>query len=187
MPVSNNNWLRHDYPGGDAPFRQAEMLGPQPVAHDYLDRLRMSWRSTPEATYPDGYLGTINSRRSDRLLDGIKERTANRPNTRGVHKGERLEPRDDYWPDEFNLWSGLEREAAGLRWAPPGLGEFLPDERYPTDRRVGPRSVAVGARNGRVPTAQPDPDRSPALRAQAPPWSSSRNPGPGMAVPYPGR
>jgi len=186
MPVSNNDWLRHDYPGGDAPFRPAEMLGPQPRGHDYLDHLRMSWRSTPEATYPDGYLGTINSRRGDRLLDGLKRRTAERPNTRGIHKGERLEPRDYHWPDEFNLWTGLECEAAGVKFSPPGLGGQLPDERMPTDSRARMRSVSVGARNGRGPSAQPDPDRAPALRAHTPPWSYGRS-DPGMAVPYPGR
>jgi hypothetical protein len=179
------DWLRHDYPGGDAPFRPAEMMGPQPRGHDYLDQLRMSWRSTPEATYPDGYLGTINSRRSDRLLDGLKERANSRPYTRGVHKGERIEPRDYYWPDEFNLWTGLEREAAGVRFSPPGLGGLLPDERQPTDSRAGMRSASVGSRHSGDSAPPVDPDRAPMLRSQAPPWSSSRNPG--MAVPYPGR
>ena len=69
MP-SFNDWQRRDYPASDAPFRAAETLGPTPYAHDQLDALRMYWRRTPEAQYPDGYLGTINPRRGDRLLDG---------------------------------------------------------------------------------------------------------------------
>jgi hypothetical protein len=52
MNTSFTDWQRRDYPGSDAPFRQAETLGPVPPAHDYLDSVRMYWRRTPEATYP---------------------------------------------------------------------------------------------------------------------------------------
>ena len=183
------NYQRHDYPGSDAPFRIAETLGPVPRGHDYLDNLRMYWRRTPEAQYPDGYLGTVNSRRGDRLMDGLKARTTNRPNTRGIHKGERIDQRDYYWPPEFNLWTGLQYQAAGIKFFPPGIGEYLEDERYPTDRRVGPRSVPVGARyqNGGGPTAPQNPDRIPVLRSQAPSWAVGTRGNPGMAVGYPGR
>lgn len=183
------NYLRHDYPASDSPFRQAETLGPVPRGHDYLDTLRMNWRRTPEAQYPDGYLGTVPSRRGDRLMDGLKARTTNRPYTRGIHKGERLDMRDYFWPPEFNLWSGLQAEAAGVKFVSPGIGALLPDERYPTDRRVGPRSVPVGARyqNTGKPPAPTNADRIPVLRSQAPPWSTGVRGNPGMAVPYPGR
>lgn len=81
------------------------------------------------------------------------------------------------------------------RFAPPGIGLELQDERYPTDRKVGPRSVAVGYRyakgGGPSPAYGVDPDRVATLRAQAPAWSTGRqNPGfggMGMTVPYPGR
>jgi hypothetical protein len=187
---SFNNWYtQNEYPGGTAPFRVAETFGPAPRGHDYLDNLRMYWRRTPEATYPDGYLGTVPSRRGDRLMDGLKARTTNRPYTRGVHKGERIDTRDYRWPDEFNLFSGLEMQALGMRWTPPGMGEFLPDERYPTDRRVGPRSVPIGSRYANTGVGTPaNPDRIPTLMGQAPPWSSGGTRGnPGMSVPYPGR
>jgi len=182
------DWQRHDYPGSDAPYRIAETLGPVPFAHDQLDALRMYWRRTPEAQYPDGYLGTVPSRRGDRLLDGLKARTTNRPYSRGVHKGERVDTRDYFWPPEFNLWSALEAQAKGERFVSPGFGEFLPDERYPTDRRVGPRSVPTGSRyqNTAVPAAAQNADRVPVLRSQAPPWSTGRA-NPGFTVPYPGR
>ena len=183
----------NQYPGGDAPFRVAETFGPLPFAHNYLDEVRMNWRRTPEATYPDGYLGTIPSRRGDRLMDGLKARTTNRPYTRGIHKGERIDTRDYLWPDEFNLWTGLAYEFQGSRFSPPGMAlndGMLEAERYPTDRKVGPRSVAQGARypktgSGVTPNT-PDPDRVSTLRAQAPAWSTGRA-NPGMAVPYPGR
>ena len=192
MAQSFNPTQQRDYPGSiDAPFRVAETHGPTPFAHNYLDSVRMNWRRTPEATYPDGYLGTINTRRSDRLMDGLKARTANRPNTRGIHKGERMDQRDYFWTPEFNLLSGLETQMTGMRWSPPGLGEYLPDERYPADNKtVGPRSVPVGSRylHGGGPTAQQDPNRLSVLRSQAPGWSSGGTRGnPGMGVPYAGR
>jgi hypothetical protein len=189
MP-SFNPYLTRDYPGSiDAPFRVAETMGPVPRGHDYLDNLRMYWRRTPEAQYPDGYLGTVPSRRGDRLLDGLKARQTNRPYTRGIHKGERIDTRDYEWPPEFNLWTGLEMEAAGVRFFPPGLVTqegILEGERYPTDRKVGPRSVPVGSRypGVQVPNA---PDRRPVLAGQAPPYASGIRGNPGMAVPYPGR
>jgi hypothetical protein len=151
----------------------------------------MNWRRTPEATYPDGYLGTIPSRRGDRLMDGLKARQTNRPYTRGVHKGERIDNRDYFWPAEFNLFTALAMEAQGSRFVPPGLvlqDGVLSGERYPTDRKVGPRSLPVGARNTtNGNNGQPsDPNRISMLRAQAPAWSNGRG-NPGMAVPYPGR
>ena len=192
MAQSFNPVQQRDYPGSiDAPFRVAETHGPTPFAHNYLDELRMNWRRTPEATYPDGYLGTINTRRGDRLMDGLKARTTQRPNTRGIHKGERMDQRDYFWPDEFHLLSGIETEMTGMRYVPPYLGEYLPDERYPTDRKtVGPRSVPIGSRylHGGGPVSVQDPDRVSTLRSQAPGWASGGTRGnPGMGVPYAGR
>ncbi len=200
MPSFTPWQASNQYPAGDAPFRAAETHGPAPRGHDYLDNLRMYWRRTPEATYPDGYLGTIQSRRGDRLLDGLKARTQNRPNTRGIHKGERIDRRDYFWPDEFGLDTGLQLQSQAQfvpeegwtcpRYSPPGLGEWLPDERYRTDLRVGPRGVPVGSRyanTNRGPGVPPSPDRIPTLRAQAPPYASGIRGNPGMSVPYPGR
>jgi hypothetical protein len=175
---------RQEYPAGDAPFRVAETFGPQPRGRDYLDDLRMNWRRTPAAEYPDGYLGTIETRRGDRLLDGLKSRMNARPYTRGVHKGERIEHRDYFWPPEFNQWSALEAEAAGMRFVSPGLLDWLPDERYPTDRKTGPRGTPTGDGN---PPRPFNADRIPMLRGAAPPWASGTRGNPGMAVPYPGR
>lgn len=169
--ASFTSYLARDYPQSDSPIRAAEVGGPAPFAHDALDRLRMQWRSTPEATYPDGYLGTINPRRQDRLLQGLKQRTAARPATRGIHKGERRDPSDYIWPEEFNLWSGLQSEAAGVRFAPPGLG-----------LEVGERLVNGGKNPDAWRRGEASPDRAAQLRKLAPAWS-----GPGMAVPYPGR
>ena len=186
MAQSFSQWQGRDYPAGQAPFRVAETLGPQPASHGDLDALRMSWRRTPEATHPDGYLGTINTRRQDRLLDGLKQRQANRPYSRGIHKGERMDGRDYFWPPEFDKWSALKAEHEGFKFSTPGVGMELQYERYPTDRKVGPKRVPTGGQSDGTVQWGPrqQPDRAAVLRQLAPSWSSGTRGNPGMAVPY---
>ena len=81
-----------------------------PVAHDTMDALRIGVGRVPSAEYPDGYLGTIRSRRDDRLLDSIKSRVNQKSYQRGVHKGERIEPSMYFWPQEFNADMGIARQ-----------------------------------------------------------------------------
>jgi hypothetical protein len=69
-----------------------------------MDFLRLGVGRTPSAEYPDGYLGTIRSRRDDRgngtdtVLDSLKSRQTQRGYQRGVHKGERIDPGQYMWP-----------------------------------------------------------------------------------------
>jgi hypothetical protein len=70
---------------------------------------------TPEAEYPDGYLGTIRSRRDDRLLDSTKARVNQKSYQRGVHKGERIDQSDYYWPQQLDPQRGLRNEKKGLK------------------------------------------------------------------------
>jgi hypothetical protein len=81
-----------------------------PVARDTLDSLRIGIGRVPSAEYPDGYLGTIRSRRDDRLLDSIKSRVNQKAYQRGVHKGERIEPSMYYWPEQVHPMMGIERQ-----------------------------------------------------------------------------
>lgn len=111
--------------------------GPEPFFRDSLDASRAMYRNTPEAQYPDGYLGTIRSRRDDRLLDSLKNRQNQRSYQRGVHKGERVDQADYYWPADMQPYSGLERQATtGLRFAPQGMVESVmgPNPRTPAPR-----------------------------------------------------
>ncbi|WP_188279363.1 hypothetical protein [Streptomyces sp. CBMA29] len=90
-------------------------------ARDILDARRMmDTGRVPTAQYPDGYLGTIESRRGDRLMNRVGTRQNQRSYQRGVHKGERIDPADYYWPDDFNPSTGLEFEARGERWTAQG-------------------------------------------------------------------
>lgn len=81
-----------------------------PVARGDLDAIRIGTGRVPSAEYPDGYLGTIRSRRDDRLLDSIKSRVGQKQYQRGVHKGERIEPNAYYWSPEFNDQQGIKRQ-----------------------------------------------------------------------------
>ena len=98
-----------------------------PVARGELDAVRIGTGRVPSAEYPDGYLGTIRSRRDDRLLDSVKSRIGQKSYQRGVHKGERIEPSAYVWSPEFNDQMGLKRQAmakqvninGGLVWMVP--------------------------------------------------------------------
>ena len=70
--------------------------GGVPIARSEIDESRMGIGRQPSAEYPDGYLGTIRSRRDDRgrssstsdtVLDSMKNRVGQRSYQRGVHRG----------------------------------------------------------------------------------------------------
>ena len=81
-----------------------------PVARDEMDSSRIGVGRVPSAEYPDGYLGTIRSRRDDRLLDSIKSRVNQKAYQRGVHKGERIEPSMYFWPEQINDMTRIKRQ-----------------------------------------------------------------------------
>lgn len=88
---------------------------------DILDARRSAATPrTPGAEYPDGYLGTVNSRREDRLLNAVQSRLTQRNYQRGVHKGEKIDNSDYFWPPEFNDMSGLQAQAQGRKWTAVG-------------------------------------------------------------------
>lgn len=75
----------------------------------------------PSAEYPDGYLGTINSRRGDRLLKNLQSRLTQRSYQRGVHKGDKVNPGDYVWPSgNVHPMAGIEAQAKGQKWTQQG-------------------------------------------------------------------
>ena len=106
-----------------------------PVARDEMDASRIGIGRVPSAEYPDGYLGTIRSRRDDRLLDSIKNRVGQKSYQRGVHKGERIEPSMYFWPSTFNDQMGIQREAKA-KYNPETGTYQVP--RYTQDIRLTP-------------------------------------------------
>jgi hypothetical protein len=76
-----------------------------------MDFMRLGVGRAPQAEYPDGYLGSIRTRRddkgkpyavSDTVLDSLKNRQNQRAYQRGVHKGERIDPAQYIWPQNLN-------------------------------------------------------------------------------------
>lgn len=118
---AHQNWSSMGAGGlyGGATAYGAGGYGSAPVAHDQLDGLRMGLGRAPQAEYPDGYLGTgITRRREDRVLDSLQSRVNQRSYQRGVHKGERIDPSDYYYPKGLEPDRGLVAVANGVRQAP---------------------------------------------------------------------
>lgn len=136
--------------------------GMGPYFRDALDARRSMYNRTPEAMYPDGYLGTINTRRGDRLLDNLKNRQNQRSYVRGVHKGERIDPADYYFPPELQPDAGLRREAQGV-----------PFDTVVLSARNAPQLQYVPVYNPKeqaVANTDPGIGRTTQLRKLAPPW-----------------
>lgn len=104
MPSSHQNWQYLGGNGFTGSYTTTGGGGTPITGRSEIDFLRMGVGKTPEAEYPDGYLGTIRSRRDDRgngtdtVLDSLKSRQNQRAYQRGVHKGERIDPGQYYWP-----------------------------------------------------------------------------------------
>ena len=146
---------------------QAAVLGPMPVFRDYKDQRISAFGVGPDTNYPDGYLGTqpASSRRQDKLLNSV-HRTQTRPYSRGVHKGERVNPGDYIWPKEFNPMTALEFEAQGYKWAPSGA---IPVQ-LTNDGKAGPRGIPSEPNLERPQQEIIDAQRRSMLKQLAPSW-----------------
>lgn len=134
-----------------------------PFFRDALDARRSAYNQTPEAMYPDGYLGTINTRRQDRLLDSLKTRANQRSYVRGVHKGERIDPSDYLWPGQLQPMDGIMRQGR----------EAVPFDTMVLSPRHAPRLDLVpqySPRQEAMMGADAGIGRSNQLRKLAPPW-----------------
>jgi len=107
MPQSHQNWQYLGASGYIGAYTTTGGGGTPVVPRSSMDFLRLGIGRAPQAEYPDGYLGTIRSRRddkgkpyavSDTVLDSLKARQTQRGYQRGVHKGERIDPGQYLWP-----------------------------------------------------------------------------------------
>jgi len=110
MPQSHQNWQYLGANGYLGAYATTGGGGTPVVPRSDLDYERMGVGRIPSAEYPDGYLGTIRSRRddkgkpysvSDTVLDSLKGRQNQRGYQRGVHKGERIDASQYLWPEGF--------------------------------------------------------------------------------------
>ena len=156
-----NNWAQgYDPYGGTS----QPVMGPAPSFRNPKDMRLAAFGATPDTQYPDGYLGIRSSdRRQDKLLDAVK-RQNHRSYSRGVHKGEKINQGDYLWPEELNLFTGLELQAQGKKYAPPGAEPV----RLTNDGKAGPRGIPRGIE--RVQTEEIDMQRRSMLKRLAPHW-----------------
>lgn len=122
--VANNNWLYLAPSGVGQPGTVNQGGGGGALLSGYRSiadaRRSAATPRIPQAEYPDGFLGNINSRREDRLLGAVQSRLTQRSYQRGVHKGERIDPQDYFWNDQVNPQAALVAEAKGLKWTQVG-------------------------------------------------------------------
>ena len=116
--------------------------GGTPVARSELDFLRLGVGRAPQAEYPDGYLGTIRSRRDDRgrpsstsdtVMNSLKVRVGQRSYQRGVHRGERIDSSDYYYPEGLEPTRGIARQMRAAK-----VGNVYLSERWVEDATVAP-------------------------------------------------
>jgi len=135
--------------------------GGVPVARSELDFLRMGVGRAPQAEYPDGYLGTIRTRRDDRgrpnstsetVLNSLKVRVGQRSYERGVHRGERIDQSDYYYPAGLDNMRGIRRQmtaakAGNVFYAPRHVEDatVAPAPHLPNDGKANIRSTSPQA------------------------------------------
>jgi hypothetical protein len=128
--------------------------GGVPVARNELDELRIGIGRAPQAEYPDGYLGTIRTRRDDRgrpngasenVLDSLKVRIGQRSYQRGVHKGERIDQQGYYYPAGLEPHSGIMRQMNAVKEGNVYrstrhvfMADIAPAPHLPNDGKAGP-------------------------------------------------
>ena len=103
---------------------------------------------------PDGYLGTIRTRRDDRgrpgstsenVLDSLKVRITQRGYQRGVHKGERIDAAGYYYPEDLDNARGIRRQMKAAKEGNVYLSKrnadaqhLAPAPHLPNDGKAGP-------------------------------------------------
>jgi hypothetical protein len=127
------------------------------------DQKLAAFGASPDTQHPDGYLGTMTNRRHDKILGKIA-RQNQRQYSRGVHKGERVNPGDYVWPSEFNLQTGLMLQAEGKKFSPVGAEPVT----LTNDGKSGPRGIPRGL--DRPQQQQIDMERRKRLKTLAPSW-----------------
>lgn len=136
--------------------------GMGPFFRDAMDARRSAYNRTPEAMYPDGYLGTINTRRGDRLLDSLKNRANQRSYVRGVHKGEQIDQSDYFFPPQLQPTDGIQRQMAAQPFDTMWLNQRNAPRLDLVPQLTLKEEVMMGAEPGIGRTTQ--------LRKLAPPW-----------------
>lgn len=167
-----SDWLSNSPYGMGGPGTNTIGGGGFSTFRDSLDAKRVG--KLPEAEYPDGYLGTVNNRRQDKLLEKVGTRLNDRSYQRGVHVGDKI-PNEDYmWKPDFGPTTGLEYEAKGIKWTASG------SEGYERLAHMGKVAALTPAEMGNMyqkygvsPEADTDPKHVEWLQQFRPTWRSA--------------
>ena len=172
----NQNWQSLGAGGLNGYNNQGGVGGPS--VRSNLDFMRLGVGRVPSAEYPDGYLGTlVTRRRDDRLLDSIKNNVNKKAYQRGVHKGERIEPSQYYWPQELQPTRGLTRQLKSKVVNQYGVAVYYSDRYSPeSELTPAPKLVNDGKSNLRADVPRPVKgtlygQRSERLASLRPKWS----------------
>ena len=158
---SFHSWSNNDNPPG---ANTQAGFGPAPVFRSSKDELLSGYRTATDAQYPDGYLGTMSAnRRQDKILGTLSRMNA-RQYSRGVHKGEKINTSDYFWPEEFGKYTGIQMEAQGKRFAPVGMEPV----RLTNDGKVGPRGIVAPKNDSAM--GEISPQQRARLKSLAPRW-----------------
>jgi hypothetical protein len=175
MPAVNmnpsQNWQALGAGGLSGYNNQGGVGGPS-IRSD-LDFMRLGVGRVPTAEYPDGYLGTlVTRRRDDKLLDSLKNNVNKKAYQRGVHRGERVEPSAYYWPTELQPTRGLTRQLRAKQINQNGVAVFLAERNSPEERLTpAPHLVNDGKANLRADQpGQLNPKRASQLSNMRPAW-----------------
>lgn len=163
MPSFNNHWGENQDPLLSARNGQ-QVFGPEPAFRSGKDAL-LNGPSNVGTPYPDGYLNTsgANSRRQDRLNPAVYRRNY-RSYERGIHAGTLTNPANYWWPEEFNKWTGVQKQLEGKKQAPAGMEPIVVNH----NTKIGPRQVPNPL--DRPVLQQIDPQRAALLRRDLPTW-----------------
>ncbi len=163
MPVQFTQWYTQNPYGAVTSEAQVQ---PEPFFRDALDRQRSAWRKTPEAEYPDGYLGTLRSRRDDKTMQFLQgTRLTQRNYQRGVHKGERIDPGDYMWPNFMNPQMRIVQEMEAGRYLPRHQLAGTTNEKLISEGKLPIPRGSAGV------MTLIDPKRQEQLRRLAPSWN----------------
>jgi hypothetical protein len=162
MPYSGNQWY---VPDGPSAFTYGGGGQPPAAWRDLLDARRSGMDPRlPQAEYPDGYLGNVPSRRSDRVLNAIQKRYNSLTERTSKHTVV-LHPSEYEWPPEFGLTTGLKYQAEGRKWAPKGEPDRVAT--YGRNSMPSPREIARQRKEAAYSVSQYTADR---LRPLQPTW-----------------
>lgn len=139
---------------------------------DILDARRSAATPrTPEAEYPDGYLGQVNSRREDRLTNAVQTRLTSRHYQRGVHKGEKVGMQSYFWTKDLNPQSGLAAQARGEKWTAAGSTPAEQINHMGKNHMLSPEELSKTAKQYNVNEILPvNPQRQAQMISMLPTW-----------------